>query len=206
MSFSNRHPEATVEEGWESSDQLLETTNEGAESSNQLGETQSDDWESSDQLAETTDEGAESSDQLAETQSDDFESSSKLSETQNDDSESYNQLSETPDEDLEPTTAPPKYSSVQTIADIETGSSYELQENMVQRLRETDLESGRVELTKPRGNWTHKVGRMFTLENICIGIMKVVGGAFVLSFVFIIGILMWDLIVYVINKRQRIND
>ncbi|KAL5350639.1 hypothetical protein ACLOAV_004208 [Pseudogymnoascus australis] len=146
-SSSNWHP-ATVDEDAGSSDLLMEKPDKDAESS--------------DQLMETTDEDAESSDQLAETQSDDGVSS--------------DQISETSDEDLEPTIALPRYSSVQTVADIETGSSYELQGNMMQRLRVIDLESGRSEPTKPGKNWTHKVGRMLTLKNVFCGVGILVGG------------------------------
>ncbi|OBT85674.1 hypothetical protein VE02_05931 [Pseudogymnoascus sp. 03VT05] len=95
-------------------------------------------WESSDQLMETTDESAESSDQLA--------------ETSNDDSESSVQLSETLNEDLDSTTAPPKYPSIQTAADIEIGSSYELRGHMVQGRGVIDLESGWSMPTKRREN------------------------------------------------------
>ncbi|KFZ09763.1 hypothetical protein V502_08501 [Pseudogymnoascus sp. VKM F-4520 (FW-2644)] len=177
MSSSNWHP-ATVEEGWESSDQFMETTDEGAESS--------------DQFMETTDEGTESSDQLAETSNDDWGSS--------------DQLSETPNEDLEPTTVPPKYSSVQTVADIETGNSYELRGNMVQGQRVTDLESGRRMPTKPRENWTHKVSRVLTPDNVGCGVGIVVGVAVGVSVAIIGAVLLWDLVALVIKHRTRISD
>lgn len=150
------------------------------------------DWESSDQLMETTDEGAESSDQLA--------------ETPNDDSESSGQRSETLNEDLEPTTAPPEYSSVQTAADIETGNSYELRSNMVRGRREIDLERGWSMFTKPRGNWIHKIGRMLTLENICISFGTVVLFVVALSLAIMLGIFLWNCIVMMIKSRQRINN
>jgi hypothetical protein len=150
------------------------------------------DWESSDQLMATTDEGAESSDQLA--------------ETSNDDSESSGQLLETPNEDLEPTTAPPEYSSVQTAADIESGSSYELRGNMVRRQREVDLESGWSMFTKPRENWIHKIGRVLTLENICKSFGIIILFVVALSLANMLGILLWNGIVMMIKSRQRIND
>lgn len=167
-----------MEDGWESSNQKGGTTDEGAESSNQL--------------METTDEGAESSDQLAETPDDDWESSE--------------QLSETPSEDLESATAPPKYSSVQTVANIETGNSYELQGNMVQGQHNTNLESGQRRPVKPREDWTHKVGRMLTADKICCGIGIMVLVAIGISAAFIGSVLLWDVVAYVIKHRTRIND
>lgn len=176
-SSSNWHP-ATVDEDTRSSDLLMEKPDKDAESS--------------DQLMETTDEDAESSDQLAQTQSDDGVSS--------------DQISDTSDEDLEPTIAPPRYSSVQTVADIETGSSYELRGNMMQRLRVIDLESGRSEPTKPGKNWTHKVGRMLTLENVFWGVGILVGGAVGVTLAIVLGIALWNVIVFMIKNIQNLDD
>ena len=161
-------------------------------SSNWHPATAEEGWESSDQLTETTDEGAESSGQLAETSNDDWESSDRLSET--------------PNEDLESTTTPPKYTSVQTAADIGTGSSYELRGNMVQGQRETDLESGQRMPTKPRENWTRKVGRVLTFDNVGCGVGIVVGVAVAVSVAIIGAVLLWDLVALVIKHRTRIND
>lgn len=140
----------------------------------------------------TADEGAESPDQPA--------------ETSNDDSQSSGQLSETLNEDLEPTTAPPEYSYVQTVAEIETGSSYELRGNMVRRQREIDLESGWSMFKKPRENWIHKIGRVLTLENICKSFGIIILFVVALSLAIMLGMLLWNGIVMMIKSRQRIND
>ncbi|KFX99731.1 hypothetical protein V490_01687 [Pseudogymnoascus sp. VKM F-3557] len=171
------------------------------------------DWESSDQLAET-DEEAESSDQPKESDGDeepdkdeesdeDADSSDPLEESAVDDWESSDQLSQIPNDDQIPSVAPPEYSSIQMADNFVAGSSYELQGNIGQVQRERDLESGQRMPTKDSESYWTRFCRDITIEKAINFAKFTLAGVFGLGIAIVLGILLYDVIVYLIKNRTR---
>jgi hypothetical protein len=165
------------------------------------------DWESSDQLAET-DEEAEPSDQLKESDGDeesdeDAESSDPLEESADDDWEPSDQLPQIPNDNQIPSVAPPEYSSIQMADNFASGSSYELQGNIGQVQRERDLESGQRMPVKAHESYWTRFWRDITIEKAVIFAKFTLAGVFGLGIAIVLGILLYDVIVYLIKNRTR---